>query len=432
MKSINIGLVGFGTVGSGVVEVLQAQKKMLKNLTGRDINLKYICDKDITSNRGVKVNKRVLTKDLKKVLNNPEIDIVVELIGGIHPANEIILMALKNKKHVVTANKALLAENSSEIFRTAKMSKREVRFEGSVGAGIPIIKALREGFAANKITAIYGIINGTSNYILSRMSDEGCTFGFALKAAKKMGVAEANPRLDINGADSAHKLILLTELSFGVSAKMRQVYCEGILAIEPRDIKYAREMGYAIKLLGVAKRSGNKVEVRVHPTLVPVSHLLANVKGVYNAIYVKGDLIGETLLYGEGAGKYPTASAVVSDIIDLAKSIGGGNAPQTAMLKTTHSPVLTVRKMEETKCRYYIRFSAVDKPGVLASISGILAKSDISISHVTQKEQHREKVVPIVMMTHLAQERNLRKALKLIDKLPAIKKKTVAVRMESL
>jgi len=432
MKKINIGLVGFGTVGSGVVEVLQAQKKALKDLAGVDIDLKYICDKNITSSRGIKVNKRILTKDLKKVLNNPEIDIVVELIGGIHPANEVILSALKNKKHVVTANKALLAENGSEIFKTAKRSRREVRFEGSVGAGIPIIKALREGFVANKITAIYGIINGTSNYILSRMSDEGCTFGFALKAAKKMGVAEANPRLDINGADSAHKLILLTELSFGVPAKMSQVYCEGILAIEPRDIKYAREMGYAIKLLGVAKRSGNKVEVRVHPTLVPVSHLLANVKDVYNAIYVKGDLIGQTLFYGEGAGKYPTASAVVSDIIDLAKSVGEGNAAQTAMLKTKASPSLTIRKMEETKCRYYIRFSAVDKPGVLATISGILAKSNISISSVTQKEQHREKVVPIVMMTHLAQERNLRKALKIINKLPAIKKKTVAVRMESL
>ncbi|MCX5715387.1 MAG: homoserine dehydrogenase, partial [Candidatus Omnitrophica bacterium] len=311
MEKINIGLIGFGTIGSGVVKVLRERKAALKDLAGADIKLKYICDKDLTSDRGVKVDKKILTKDVKKVLTDPQVNIIIELIGGIHPAKEFILTALKNEKDVITANKALLAEEGEEIFRTAKKYNRQVRFEASVGGGIPIIKALSEGFAANKIETIYGIINGTSNYILSRMSDEGCDLKVALKAAQKMGVAEANPILDLNGKDSLHKLVILAGLSFGVFPEMRQAHCEGILNIEARDIKYAKEMGYAVKLLAITKRVNNEVELRVHPTLVPETHLLANVKGVYNAIYVKGDLVGETLFYGKGAGKFPTASAVV-------------------------------------------------------------------------------------------------------------------------
>lgn len=442
MKKINVGLIGFGTVGSGVVKILQERRSQLKNLAGVDIELKYICDKDITSNRGVKIDKKILTRDPNKVLENPQIDIVVELIGGIHPAKEIILAALRNKKHVVTANKALLAEEGAEIFKTAISFNRDIRFEASVGGGIPIIKALREGFISNKINAIYGIINGTSNYILSRMSDEGCDFKVALKAAQRMGVAETDPRLDINGMDSAHKLIILAGLSFNVLPNIDEVYCEGILAIESCDVKYAKEMGYGIKLLAITKRDKEKIELRVHPTLLPNKHLLANVKGVYNAIYVKGDLIGEMLFYGEGAGKFPTASAVVSDIVDLGKKIRNPRAKRSEASPQGKSeirnnlqiqnPKLWVKKMDDIKTRYYIRFSALDKPGVLAKISGILGKNNISIASVTQKEERREKTVPIVMLTHLALESKLRKALDSIDRLSVIKKKSVAIRMELL
>ncbi|MCM8782199.1 MAG: homoserine dehydrogenase [Candidatus Omnitrophica bacterium] len=432
MRKINIGLIGFGTVGSGVVKVLQERKALLKKLGGVDIALKYICDKDITSNRGLNLNidKKILTKNPNKILMDPDIEIVIELIGGVYPAREIILAALRNNKHIVTANKALLAEKGAEIFKTAERYGKEVRFEGSVGGGIPIVKALREGFVSNKINEIYGIINGTSNYILSQMSDKECKFDIALKAAKNFGIAEANPKLDVNGTDSAHKLILLAWLSFGILAKPSQVYREGILEIEPRDITYAKEMGYTIKLLAISKKVVNEIELRVHPTLVPNTHLLAAVKDVYNAIYVKGDLTGQALFYGKGAGRFPTASAVVSDIVDLAKIIQRHPVGRTTPFKTTTAAV--IKKMDEIKTRYYIRFSAVDRPGVLANISSILGRNNISIASVTQKEKRRVKTVPIVMMTHLALERDLRKAMALIDRLPVIKKKSVVIRVESL
>lgn len=439
MKKVNVGLIGFGTIGSGVVKVLQERKSLLKDLTGVDIELKYVCDKDLSSDRGVRVGRRLLITDVDKILKDPDIDIVVELIGGIHPAKEIILSALKKGKDVVTANKALLAREGDIIFDSAGKFKREVRFEASVGGGIPIIKALREGLVSNKISEIYGIINGTCNYILSRMSDERCDYKVALKAAQKMGVAEADPKLDVSGADSAHKLILLAGLSFGVFAKPEQVYCEGILDIEPRDIAYAKEMGYAIKLLAITKRSRGEIELRVHPTLVPDWHLLADVKGVYNAIYVKGDLVGETLFYGEGAGKFPTASAVVSDIVDLAgcHARGSGHPVMDSCFPPSGTSrrndiVLKIKKIGDIKTKYYIRFSALDKPGVLAKISGILGKNDISIANVTQKEERVAGAAPVVVMTHEATESKMRNALRLIDRLPAIKRKSVAIRIESL
>jgi homoserine dehydrogenase len=441
MKKICVGLIGFGTIGSGVVKVLKERRAALRTLAGVDIVLKYVCDKDLSSDRGVKVDRKILTRDVNKVLKDPDVDIVIELVGGIHPAKEFILAALKNGKHVVTANKALLAQDGDEIFRAAKKYDRQIRFEASVGGGIPIIKALREGLAANKIEAIYGIINGTSNYILSRMSDEGCDFRTALKAAQKMGVAEANPALDLNGTDSLHKLVILAGLSFGALPRIGQAHREGILHVKACDIKYAKEMGYAVKLLAIAKKAGGEVELRVHPTLVPQKHLLADIKGVYNAIYVKGDLIGENLFYGEGAGKFPTASAVISDIIDLAGEITNYKLEITNKLQIIpyqRDPVigtnykLKVRKIGEVKSRYYIRVSALDKPGVLAKIAGILGKHNISIASVHQKEERRQASVPVVMVTHLALEADMEKALLEIDRLPAIDKKSVAIRMESL
>jgi homoserine dehydrogenase len=424
MKKIHIGLIGFGTIGSGVVKVLRERKKQLRDMAGVDCELKYICDRDLASDRGIWVDKKMLTRDPEKILNDPQISIVVELMGGLHPAKEIILAALRNKKDVVTANKALLAEEGPAIFEAAARFNRDVRFEASVGGGIPIIKALREGFISNRINEIYGIINGTCNYILTRMSDEGCGFAAALEAAKKLGIAEANPKLDIDGTDSAHKLVILAGLSFGAFPKLEKVHCEGITAIEPRDIRYAQEMGYAIKLLAIAKASGGGIEARVHPTFVPQGHLLANVKDVYNAIYVKGDLIGENLFYGKGAGKFPTASAVVSDIVDLAKQIRN-------KLEIGNSKV-KIKEMGNIESRYYIRFSALDKPGVLAKISGILGKNNISIASVTQKQERVGGAAPIVMMTHEALEARMRNALKLIDRLAVIRKKSVAIRVEPL
>lgn len=436
MKTINIGLIGFGTIGSGVVKVLTERRDSLKHMSGVDINLKYVCDKNLSASRGIKVKKGLLTKDADTVLNDPDVDIVIELIGGIHPAREFILKALKNGKHVVTANKALLAQSAHEIFRAAAASNREVRFEASVGGGIPIIKALHEGFVANRINEIYGIINGTCNYILSRMSDEGCDFDAALKEAQRMGVAEANPTLDINGSDSAHKIKILAALSFGRLPKDEEVYQEGILAIEPCDIRYAKDMGYTIKLIAIAKRTKEGIEVRVHPTLVPDRHIFANVKGVFNAIYLKGDLIGDMLFYGKGAGSLPTASAVVSDVVDLAKLVKNNKTHRWLPVfkdvgANGHSP-LQIKKIDLVQSKYYIRIYALDKPGVLARVSGILGKNGISIASVTQKEERIASAAPVVMMTHEAVESRMRRALEAIDKLPVIKKKSIAIRVETL
>lgn len=429
MKKINIGLVGFGKIGSGVVKALRAKKAFLKEKSGVDLELIRICDKDIKSKRPVKVSKSLLTKSLGKVLYDPKIHIVVELMGGVRPAKDVILEALRNGKHVVTANKALLAEAGSEIFNLANRLALNVAFEASVGGGIPIIKSLKEGFIANRFDLVYGIVNGTSNFILTKMSEGSVSFKDALKIAQEKGYAEPDPCLDISGMDSNHKLSILAFLAFGVSAKPSDIYTEGITEIESSDIQYAGELGYAVKLLAIAKRSEGEVELRVHPTMISKSHLLANVGGAYNAIFVKGDLIGENLFYGQGAGASATSSAVVSDIIGIAQALsccGKVTAP-TSFRKD----IKNIKNMTDIKTRFYMRFSAIDKPGVLAKISGILGKHNISIASVTQKEKKSSGIVPIVMMTHEALEFDMAKALKEIDSLSAIKKKTVKIRMES-
>jgi len=429
MKKIKVGIVGFGTIGSGVVKVLSSKRAFLREKSGIDITISRICDKDLKSKRPVKVNKRLLTKSVTKVLYDPDIDIVVELMGGIRPAKDIVLEALRQGKHVVTANKALLSDSGYEIFNMANALGLCVGFEASVGGGIPIIRALKEGFVANKIELVYGIINGTSNFILTKMAEDGISFKDALSLAQEKGYAEREPYLDISGSDSSHKLAILALLGFGVSTKASDIYTEGIVDIEPGDIQYAKESGYAIKLLAIAKRSRDALELRVHPTLIPASHLLANVNGVYNAIFVKGDLIGENLFYGEGAGANPTSSSVVSDIIAIAKSMPKDH-PKVETCVSFKKDVKTIRKIDDVTTRYYIRFSAIDKPGVLAKISGILAKYKISIASVTQKQRKSASVVPIVMMTHDALERDMTKALKEIDSLNVMKKKSVRVRVE--
>ena len=431
MKRINIGLIGFGNIGVGVVKILKERKSLLSEKTGLDINIKKICDQDIISKRNVSVDKGLLTRDPKEVITDPQIDILVELIGGIHPAREFISEALKKGKNIVTANKALLALYGQELFSEAIDRGKNIYFEASVGAGIPIIKSLREGLIANKFKSIFGILNGTSNYILSSMSKNNRTFNEALKEARDKGFAEKDPTLDIEGMDSAHKLILLTYLSFGRLINIKDIFVEGISRISLADVNYAKELGFVIKLLAIAKKVGEDLEVRVHPTLIPCGHLLASVDGVFNAIYVEGDLAGDLLFYGPGAGQLSAASAVVSDIIDLTVDIKAGLF-RPMMNIVQDKAVKRIRRIDDSFSRYYIRFTALDKPGVLAKISGILAKFGISIASVTQKEKSRAQLVPIVMLIHEAKEKDLRTALNMIDRLDAIKEKSVAIRMEEV
>ena len=430
MKKVNIGIIGFGTIGSGVVKALQERRSLLKEKCGLDISIVRVCDKDLTSKRPVKVSKKLLTRSIAKVLYDPAIDIVVELMGGVDPARDIVLEALRHGKHVVTANKALLSEHGGSIFSLANELGLCVGFEASVGGGIPIIRSLKEGFVANRIDLVYGIINGTSNFILSMMSETGLSFRDALALAQRKGYAERDPRLDISGGDSAHKLAVLALLGFGAVVQPADIYTEGIGGIEQDDIQYARQMGYAVKLLAIAKRSAGELELRVHPTLIPSTHLLANVQGVYNAIFVKGDLVGENLFYGQGAGPAPTSSAVVSDIVAIAKAAGPRCARTEKCIPMRRADV-NLRQMDEIRTRYYIKFLAIDKPGVLAKISGVLAKYKISIASVTQKERRAGSIVPIVMMTHDSSERDMARALKEISKLGAIQGRLVRIRMES-
>ena len=431
MKKINVGLIGFGNVGCGVIKILQDKKVFLNNKIGLEINIKKICDKDITSKRDISVDRRLLTRNIKEIINDPQIDIVAELIGGIHPAKEYIIEALNKGKNVVTANKALLAQEGRELFAIARERGKNIYFEASVGAGIPIIKSLREGLVANKFYSIFGIVNGTSNFILSQMSNNNYTFNQALSEAKQKGFAERNPTLDIEGIDSAHKLILLVYLCFGRLVNLNDVFIEGISRISLADVNYAKELGFQIKLLAIAKKAVNELEVRVHATLIPKAHLLSSVTGIFNAIYVSCDLAGNLLFYGPGAGQLSAASAVVSDLVDLTKDIQAGLFRPTLNIVVDKS-IKKLRRIDDIESRYYIRFMAVDRPGVLAKISGVLAKFGISIASVTQKERQKARVVPIVMIIHEAKEKNLRSALDMIDRLNVIKQKSVAIRMEEV
>ncbi|MCX7919241.1 MAG: homoserine dehydrogenase [bacterium] len=437
MKQVNVGLLGFGTIGTGVVKVLQEKKEQLAQVIGTELNLKWVCDIDLTRARAVKMSKKLLTNDANQVLTDPEVDIIIELIGGIHPALEYILTALQNKKHVVTANKALLAEHGKEIFSTAAKVNKSVYFEGSVGGGIPIINAINVGLAANRINSVFGILNGTTNYILTRMAQEGADYQTVLKDAQQLGFAEADPTLDVSGMDAAHKLVILASLAFQTPIELKEVLVEGITEITASDIQYAREFGYVIKLLAIGKRTEQGIEVRVHPTMLPKDNLLTSVNGVYNAILVEGDTVGTTLFYGRGAGMMPTASAVISDVITLSKQILCSRVNEKCNIPSTmnfslpigkkHIPIKPIPRLTS---KYYLRFSALDQPGVLAAISGILSRYKISISAVIQKGRKAKDVVPIVMMTHEAMEASIQQALVEIDKLPVIKRKSILIRVE--
>jgi homoserine dehydrogenase len=429
LDKINVGVIGFGSVGQGVVRTLLTKPHFLQERIGARLALKVVCDRDIKRKREISLSRDILTSDVNKILHSPDIQIVVELIGGIHPAKEFILEALRRGKHVVTANKALLAECGMEIFDAARKANADLYFEASVGGGIPIIKALRESLGANHIDTLLGIVNGTSNYILSSMSEDRLSFNQALAEAKKKGYAERDPSLDIKGFDSAHKLAILTLLGLGKSIGLRDIYVEGIEDISLNDIRYAEDLGYVIKLLAIAKNVEGQLEVRVHPTLLSAEHLLSNVRGVYNAIYVHGDLAGGTLFYGRGAGSRPAASSVVSDIIDVARNITY-NSTNRVPLYVEDKTIKRLRSIEEIESRYYLRLSVIDKPGCFAKIAAILGSHGISIASVVQKERRQAKIVPVVMMLHEAKEKNMRLALTQIDRLSIIKKKTIAIRVE--
>jgi len=434
MKEIKVGLIGFGTVGSGVVGILQKNSGLIEKRMGAKLVLKRIADIDLETDRGVKLKPGVLTRRAEDVIQDPEIDIVMELIGGIEPAKTFILKAIRNKKHVVTANKALLALHGEEIFREAHRFGVDVNFEASVGGGIPLIRSIKEGLVANRIHSIFGILNGTSNYILSKMTDEGRDFKEVLKEAQEKGYAEADPTYDIEGIDAAHKLAILVRLAFGTSLRFHEIFIGGISEITPLDIQFGREFGYRIKLLAIAKMEKGKIEARVHPTMIPEGHLLSTVEGVFNAIYIKGDAVGPALFYGQGAGQMPTGSAVVSDLVELGRNLlvqAKGHRVPSLSYQEFAIEKKPLKKIEEVVMPYYMRFSVLDRPGVLSKISGILGKNDISIVSVIQKGRRVKGSVPVVMMTHEAQEKNVRDALKEINRLGVILGKTMFIRVEN-
>ncbi len=423
MKKLNVGVIGLGTIGSGVVRAIRDKRHLIRERCGVDLSLSLACDARRFLGKKLGIPSGIFTSNPQDVINSEKVDVVVELIGGHNPAKDVIIQALKHGKHVVTANKALLATDISEILNVARRCKKQLKFEASVCGGIPIIKALREGLVANKLDSFYGIINGTSNYLLSKMQEESLSFYEALALAKKKGYAERNPRFDIEGIDAAHKLVILMFLAFAKLVPLDKVFREGISNISELDIIYARQMGLVIKPLAIAKKVGDDLEARVHPTLLPRNHMLAAVNGVFNAVLCRGDMVGDMLFYGRGAGSFPTSSAVVSDLVDLAC----GSGPEVSLSKPR---IKRVRRVDDIVSRYYLRFTALDKPGVLAKIAGILGRHHIGIDQVSQKEYRRAKFVPVVMITDRSREKDLRRALEDIDKLAIVKSKAVKIRME--
>jgi homoserine dehydrogenase len=432
ISRVGVGVIGFGTVGSGVAKILSDNAGLIRRRVGAPIELVRVADLDVTRDRGITLPPGVLVNDAKLVLSDPRVDIVVELVGGYDFAKHLILDAIAAGKAVVTANKALLALHGEEIFAAASRKGIDVGFEASVGGGIPVIHALKEGLAGNAIQSIYGIINGTSNYILSRMTNERKGFAETLAEAQKAGYAEADPTFDVAGTDSAHKLAILVNLGFGTPVNFKDLYTEGITHITEHDIAYARELGYTIKLLGIAKLVEGDIEARVHPTMLGAESPLANIEGVYNAIQLIGDAVGDVVLSGRGAGDLAAGSAVVSDIIAAARNLlkgGAGRVPPASFQPDQRRP-LRLRPMEEIRSLYYLRFMVIDRPGVLAQIAGELGRCGISISSMLQKGRREGQTVPIVMKTHTARERDVQTALSQINRMPFMSEPTTLIRVE--
>ena len=430
-KELKVGLIGFGIVGTGVAKLFFEQGERLDQRLGVPLRLTRIADLDLTTDRGVKVPEGVLTGSVQEILDDPGIDIVVELIGGLEPALTFTKKALKSGKQVVTANKALLAHHGDEIFRLAEEKGGGLFFEGAVGGGIPLIRSIREGLAASRVHTISAILNGTSNYILTRMSQEGAPFDRVLAQAQAEGLAEADPSLDIEGIDAAHKLAILISLAFGGPLQFDKLQVEGITKVQAEDVTYAREFGYTIKLLALAKRNGETVEARVHPAMIPQDHVLAAVGGAFNAIHMTADPVGEVLFYGLGAGSEPTSSAVVGDVIEAARNVlnnGDFRLPVLGEPGRLDRP-MTLRPMAEHRSRYYLRMRALDRPGVLSAIAGVLSEHDMSIESVIQKGRS-EQSVPLVMLTHQAREADLQNAIKELEGLDVLENPPVFFRIE--
>ncbi|WP_028585378.1 homoserine dehydrogenase [Desulfogranum mediterraneum] len=430
MKKIQVGIIGFGTVGSGLAEVLYSQKERLLKRTGVDICLAKVADINLSA-LPEQFSGVSLVRDGAELIQDPDIDIIVETIGGIEPAKSLVMAAIRAGKHVVTANKALLSQEGRDIFAAAAENQVEVGFEASVGGGIPVIKSLREGLVANRILSIMGIMNGTANYILTRMTEEGVPFDEVLKDAQEQGFAEADPTYDVEGIDTAHKLAILMCMAYGTNITHNEIATEGISQIEPLDIELAREFGCRIKLLAISRNHGDHVEARVHPTMVPESHLLASVSGAYNAIHFTGDTVGNVLLYGLGAGMIPTGSAVAADVVDIARNIQAGSIGRVPPLAYLPEEITSrrVTPMDELFGPYYFRFTVRDEPGVLSTISGILGRHGISLESVVQKGCREDHVVPLVMLTHTAKESAVAAALEEIAELESVVAPVVKIRL---
>ena len=435
MKPINVGLLGLGTVGGGTLTVLRRNAGEITRRAGREIRIRMAADRNLEMARKLAGPELEITADPMEVVNSPDIDIIVELIGGTTLAKELVLKAIANGKHVVTANKALLALHGNEIFKAAQAKGVMVAFEAAVAGGIPIIKALREGLTANRIEWIAGIINGTTNFILTEMRDKGLAFDTVLKQAQELGYAEADPTFDIEGVDAAHKLTIMAAIGFGIPMQFDKAYTEGISKLTKEDIAYAEELGYRIKLLGITKRTDKGIELRVHPTLIPTKRLIANVEGVMNAVLVKGDAVGATMYYGRGAGAEPTASAVVADLVDVTRMLTSdpeNRVPHLAFQPDALSdaPVLPI---DEVRTSYYLRMKAFDKPGVLADVTRILADLGISIDAMIQKEPAEgQEQVDIIMLTHETVEKYINQAITKIEALSSISGKVTRIRLEEL
>lgn len=433
MKPVKIGICGLGTVGSGTVNVLTRNGRVINARAGCDITITQIAAR--RDNPNCDTASFNITRDIFAVADNPEIDILVELIGGTTVAKDLVLRAIANGKHIVTANKALIAHHGNEIFAAANAKGVTVAFEAAVAGGIPIIKAIREGLSANKIEWLAGIINGTGNFILTEMRDKGRAFDDVLKEAQALGYAEADPTFDVEGIDAAHKLVILASLAFGIPLQFDKVFTEGITHISPQDVTYAEELGYRIKHLGIARRSSNGIELRVHPTLIPEKRLIANVDGVMNAIVVKGDAVGPTLYYGAGAGAEPTASAVIADIVDVARTLTADPEHRVPYLGFQQENLRdkAILPIEDVETAYYLRMSALDKPGVLSKVAQILSDSGISIEALIQKEaKDDEETVPLILLTNRALEKHIVAAITTIETLDSITAPVTRIRMESL
>ncbi len=426
-------MIGFGTIGAGVAKILAGNGEILMQRLGAGVELVKVADLDITTDRGVKLAPDVLTTSADEVINHPDIDVVIELIGGYEPARKFLLQAIDQGKHVVTANKALLAKHGDEIFLAASEKGLSIGFEASIGGAIPIIRSIREAFVANRIQSIEGIVNGTANYILSKMSDENCDFDIALKEAQEKGFAEADPTFDIEGIDSAHKIAVLTRLAYGTPVPFDDITVTGISGINSEDIECAREFGYRIKLLAISKYDGQAIDIRVHPAMIPIAHPMANVNGALNAIRICDDMMKENILIGHGAGALPTGSAVVGDVVEIARNIlsGVGERLPAGSFQDKEVKKIPFKSISEIESEYFLRFSVLDNPGVLSKISGILGKHSISIESMIQRGRgDRGEGVPLVMMCHKSSEKNIQSALKEIEALDVVCEKSNLIRVE--